>query len=51
MLMLLHAFAFAVTLTIGAFAIGVIHHMVRTYWRKAHAALLMEHVPGQEIAR
>lgn len=48
--MLLHAFAFTVTLAIGAVAVSVIHHMVRGYWRKALAALLMDHVPGREIA-
>lgn len=48
---MLHAFAFTVTLAIGAVAVAVISHMTRTYWRKALAALLMEHVPGREIAR
>lgn len=49
--MLLHAFALAATLAIGALAVGTIIHMTRLYWRKALAALRMEPMPGSEIAR
>ncbi len=45
---LLHLFAFVVTLLIGALALGVITHMTRRYWRKALAALLMQHVPARK---
>jgi len=48
--MLLHAFAFTVTLAIGALSVAVIVHMTRTYWRKALAALRMDLHPDKEIA-